>query len=146
MLNSDVSSCFSGVIMCIRLFFYFCELDGFLCWQIFAPRGNLESCIFQQHTYSQFDMDGNKEENVLSIARKEGRMSSCKRATGARSRPRTKASAATKTNYFNVCPDIICRCGKTCKDSRGLKIHQAKRKCQIPDNTLKTPPKKRFYH
>ena len=29
-----------------------------------------------------------------------------------------------------------------CKDSRGLKIHQAKTKCQMPENTLKAPPKK----
>ena len=71
-------------------------------------------------------------------------MSSCKRATGARSRPRMKASAATKTNPFNVCPGIICSCGKMCKDSRGLKIHQAKTKCQMPENTLKAPPKKCF--
>ena len=71
-------------------------------------------------------MDGNIENNAPSTARKEGRMSSCKRATGARLRPRTKASAATKTNPFNICPGIICSFGKMCKDSRGLKIHQAK--------------------
>ena len=71
-------------------------------------------------------------------------MSSCKRATGARSRPRTKASTATKTNPLNICPGIICSCGKICKDSRGLKIHQAKTKCQMPENTLKAPPKKCF--
>ena len=71
-------------------------------------------------------------------------MSRCKHATGARLRPRTKASAATKTNPFNICPGIICSCGKMCKDSRGLKIHQAKTKCQMPENTLKAPPKKCF--
>ena len=87
-------------------------------------------------------MDGNKEKNALSTARKEGRMGSCKRATGARSRPRTKVSAATKTNSFNVFPDIICSFGKMCKDSRGLKILQAKTKCQMPENTLRAPPKK----
>ena len=63
---------------------------------------------------------------------------------GTRLRPRTKASAATKTNPFNICPGIICSCGKMCKDSRGLKIHQAKTKCQMPENTLKAPPKKCF--
>ena len=31
-----------------------------------------------------------------------------------------------------------------CKDSRGLKIHQAKTKCQMLENTLKVPPKKCF--
>ena len=89
-------------------------------------------------------MDGNKEKILPSTAQKEGRISSCKRATGERSRPRTKASGATKTNSFNVCPCIICSCGRTCKDSRGLKIHQAKTKCQMPENTLKAPLKKYF--
>ena len=89
-------------------------------------------------------MDGNIENNVPSTARKEERISSCKRATGARSRPRTKASAATKTNPFNICPGIICSCGKMCKDSRGLKSHKAKTKCQMPENTLIAPPKKCF--
>ena len=86
-------------------------------------------------------MDGNKEKSVPSTARKKGRMSSCKRATGARSRPRTKASIATT---FNVCPGITCDCGKMCKNSRGIKIHQAKTKCQMPENTLKDPRKKCF--
>ena len=58
--------------------------------------------------------------------------------------PNNKASAATKTNPFNICPGIICSCGKMCKESRGLKIHQAKTKCQMPENTLKAPPKKCF--
>ena len=89
-------------------------------------------------------MDRNIENNAPSTAQKEGRISSCKRATGARLRPRTKASAATKTNPFNICPGIICSCGKMCKDSRGLKIHPAKTKCQMPENTLKAPPKKCF--
>ena len=31
-----------------------------------------------------------------------------------------------------------------CKYSRGLKIHQAKTKCQMPENTSKAPPKKCF--
>ena len=31
-----------------------------------------------------------------------------------------------------------------CKNSRGLKIHQANTKCQMPENTLKAPPKKCF--
>ena len=109
--------------------------------------GNLESCIFQRHTYlnlTTLNMDRNKEKNAPSTARKEGRMNSCKRATGASLRPRTKASAATKTNCFNVCLGIIYSCGTTCKDSRGLKIPQAKIKCQIPENTLKAPPQKCF--
>ena len=89
-------------------------------------------------------MDGNKENNAPSTSRKEGRMSSCKGATGARSRPRTKSRAATKTNPLNICPGIICRCGKMCKGSRRLKIHQAKTKCQMPENTSKAPPKKCF--
>ena len=89
-------------------------------------------------------MDGNIENNAPSTARKEGRMSSCKRATSAKLRPRTKASTATKTNPFNICPGTICSCGKMCKDSRELKIHQAKTKCQMPENTLKAPPKKYF--
>ena len=71
-------------------------------------------------------------------------MSSCKRVTCVRSRPRMKVSTATKTNPFNVCPSIICSGEKMCKDSRGLKIHQAKTKCQMPENTLKAPPKKCF--
>ena len=57
-----------------------------------------------------------------STAQKERKMSSCKRSTGARLRPRTKAGAATKTNPFNVCPGIICSCGKMSKDSKGLKL------------------------
>ena len=80
----------------------------------------------------------------MPLALPEKRRGSCKRATGARSRPRTKTNAATKTNSFNVCPGIICSCGKMCKDSRGLKIHQAKTKFQMPENTLKAPPKKCF--
>ena len=89
-------------------------------------------------------MDGNEENNAPRTAQKEERISSCKRVTGARSRPRTKVSAATKTNPFNICPCIICSCEKMCKDSRGLKIHQAKTKCQMPENTLKAPPEKCF--
>ena len=48
---------------------------------------------------------------------------------------RKKVSAATKTNPFNISSGIICSCGKMCKDSRGLKIHQAKTKCQMPKKT-----------
>ena len=89
-------------------------------------------------------MDGNIENIAPSTARKEGRMSSFKRATGVGSKPRTKASPTTKTNHFNICPGIICSCGKMCKDSRGLKIHQAKAKYQMPENTFKVPPRKCF--
>ena len=71
-------------------------------------------------------------------------MSSCKRATGARKRPEAKDSAATKTDGMNLCRGILCSCGKMCKDSRGLKIHQTKSKCQLPENKLKPPPKKCF--
>ena len=55
-----------------------------------------------------------------------------------------ESEAATKTNPFNICPGIICSCGKMCEDSRGLKIHQAKMKCQMRENTLRAPPKKCF--
>ena len=103
-----------------------------------------DSFLFLNLNLTTLNTDGNIEINALSTARKEGRMSSCKCATGARSRPRTKVSAATKTNPFNICPGIICSCGKMCKDSRGLKIHQANTKCQMPENTLKAPPKKCF--
>ena len=148
LLSSEVLSCFSGVIISVRSFFsIFRELDGFLCWWIFGPRGNLETCVFQQHTYlnlTTLNMDGNIEKSAPSTARRKGRMSSCKRATGARSRPRTKASAATRTSSFNICPGIICSCGKMCKDFRGLKLHQAKTKCQMPENTLKAPFKTCF--
>ena len=54
------------------------------------------------------------------------------------------ASAATTTNQLNLCHGVSCSCGKTCKSSRGLKVHQAKSKCQIPENKLKAPPKKCF--
>ena len=52
-----------------------------------------------------------------------------------------KASIATT---FNVYPGITYNCGKMCKKSRGIKIHQAKTKCQMPENTLKDPRKKCF--
>ena len=29
---------------------------------------------------------------------------------------------------------VTCRCGKICKNSRGLKIHQARKKCLEGDN------------
>ena len=102
-------------------------------------KGHIKTVMY--HTLTHFN---SKSVKNPSTSRKEGRISSCKRATGARSRSRTKASAATKTNPFNICPGIICSCGKMCKDSRGLKIHQAKTKCQMPENTLKAPPKKCF--
>ena len=78
------------------------------------------------------------------IARKEGRMSSCKRAADARVRPGMNASAATKTNPLNLCDGASCSCGKTCTSSRGLKVHQPTSKCQIPENKLKAPPKECF--
>ena len=39
---------------------------------------------------------------------------------------------------------VSCSCGRTCKSSRGLKVHQAKSKCQIPENKLKALLKKCF--
>ena len=64
-------------------------------------------------------------------------MSSYERATDARVRPGMNASAATKTNPSNLCHGVSYSCGKTCKSSRGLKVHQAKSKCQTPENKLK---------
>ena len=57
-----------------------------------------------------FDMDKNKERNAPGIARKERRMRSCKREIGARLKPKTKVSIATKTsNPSNFCPGVIKR-------------------------------------
>ena len=90
-------------------------------------------------------MDGNKENNAPSTARKEGRMSSCKRATGARSRPRTKASTATRPVLLTFALVLYVAVGKCVKTPEGLKfIIQAKTKCQMPENTLKAPPRKCF--
>ena len=36
--------------------------------------------------------------------------------------------------------------GKICKNSRGLRIHQEKTKCQTPENKLVAPPQKRFVY
>ena len=54
-------------------------------------------------------------------------MSSCKSATGARSRPRTKVSAATKTNLFNICPVLNVAEGKCVKTPEGLKFIKLRR-------------------
>ena len=54
------------------------------------------------------------------------------------------ASVATKTNPLNLCHVVSCGCGRMCKSSMGLKVHQAKSKCQTPENKLKAPPKKCF--
>ena len=86
----------------------------------------------------------NNKRNVPSTARKEGRMSSCKRATEARVRPKPKDSAATTNNPINSHPEKMCSCGKMCKNNRGLKIHQEKAKCQTPENKLVAPPQKCF--
>ena len=77
-----------------------------------------------------------------STARKEGRMSSCKRATEARVGPKLKDSAATMNNPINSRSGKMCSCGKMCKNNRGLKIHQEKTKCQTPENKLVAPPQK----
>ena len=60
-------------------------------------------------------------------------MSSCKRATEARVRPKPKDSAATMNNLINSHPSKMCSCGKMCKNNRGLKIY---RKSQM-SNTRK---------
>ena len=67
-------------------------------------------------------------------------MSSCKRATEARVRLKPKDSAAIMNNPINSHPGKMCSCGKMCKNNRGLKIHQDKTKCQIPENNLVAPP------
>ena len=77
-------------------------------------------------------------------AQKEGRMNSSKCMTDARVRTGTNASTSTKTNPLNLCYRVSCSCGKMCKSSRGLKVHQAKLKRQISQNKLKAPPKKCF--
>ena len=51
-------------------------------------------------------------------------MSSCKRATEARVRPKLKDSAATMNSPSHS--GKMCSCGKMCKNNRGLKIHQRK--------------------
>ena len=75
---------------------------------------------------------------------RKGRMSSCKHATEARVRPKLKDSAATMNNPINSHSGKMCSCGKMCKNSRGLKIHQEKTKCQTPENKLVAPPQKCF--
>ena len=71
-------------------------------------------------------------------------MSSCKRVTEVRVRPKLKDSAATMNNPINSHSGKICSCGKMCKNNRGLKIHQEKTKCQTPENKLVVPPQKCF--
>ena len=67
-------------------------------------------------------------------------MSSCRRVTKARVRPKLKDSAATSNNPINSHSEKMCNCGKMCKNNRGLKIHQEKAKCQTPENELVAPP------
>ena len=71
-------------------------------------------------------------------------MSSCKRTTEARVRPKLKDSAATMNNPINSHSGKMCSCEKMCKNNRGLKIHQEKTKCQTPENKLVAPPQKCF--
>ena len=78
----------------------------------------------------------NNTKDATSTAGKDGRMSSCKHATEARVRPKTKDSAATTNNPINSHSGKMCSCGKMCKNNRGLKIHQEKTKCQTPENKL----------
>ena len=82
-------------------------------------------------------------ENAPIAARKGGRMSSCKQSairnkTGPKLRPRFK------TNPLSLNTGKPCSCGKLCKGTLGLKIHQSKAKCQLAENTLKGPTKKCF--
>ena len=65
-------------------------------------------------------------------------MSSRKRVTEARIRPKPKDSTATMNNPINS------HSGKMCKNNRGLRIHQEKTKCQTPENKLVAPPQKCF--
>ena len=71
-------------------------------------------------------------------------MSSCKRATEARIRPKPKDSAATRNNPINSHSRKMCSCGKMCKNNRGLRIHQEQTECQTPENKLVAPPQKCF--
>ena len=84
------------------------------------------------------------KKNAPSTARKEGKISSCKRATEARVRPKLKDSAATMNNPINSHSGKMCSCGKMCKNNRDLKIHQEKTKCQTPENKFVAPPQKCF--
>ena len=82
--------------------------------------------------------------NSPSTTRKEGRMSSYKRSTKARVKPKSKDSATTVSNPINSRPGKICSCGKMFKGTRGLKIHLEKAKFQAPENKLVVSPYKRF--
>ena len=71
-------------------------------------------------------------------------MSSCKRATEARVRPKLKDSATTVNNPINSYPGKMCTCGKMCKNNRGLKIHQENTKYQTTENKLVAVPQNCF--
>ena len=86
-----------------------------------------------------------KEQQPLALPKRRGaRMSSCKRTTKARVRPKLKDSAATMNNPINNHSRKTCSCEKICKNNRGPKIHQERSKCQTPENKLVAPPQKCF--
>ena len=60
-------------------------------------------------------------------------MSRCKRVIGEFLGPRTDASSVILTNTLTDSHGILCDCAKMCEGSRGLKIHQAKTNCQMPE-------------
>ena len=105
----------------------------------------LESCIFLTYlNHNIKTMEDNKRKYAPSTAQKEERMSRCKRVTGVRLGPGTDASAVTLTNPLTDSQEILCDCGEMCKGSRGLKIHQAKTDCQMPENKLIAPARNFF--
>ena len=71
-------------------------------------------------------------------------MISCKCMTEARIQPKPKDSTATMNNPINSHSGKMCSFGKMCKNNRGLRIHQEKTKCQIPESKLVAPPQKCF--
>ena len=101
--------------------------------------------VAQQAPFSKtYNATNNNKKDAPSTVQKEGRMSSCKRATEARIRPKPKDSAATMNNPINSHSGKMCSCGKMCKNNRGLRIHQEKTKYQTPENKLVAPPQKCF--
>ena len=71
-------------------------------------------------------------------------MSSSKRATEARIRPKLKDSAAAMNNAINSHSGKMCSCGKICKNNRGLRVRQEETKCQTLENKLAAPHQKCF--
>ena len=75
---------------------------------------------------------------------KRGGMGGCGHATEARVGLELKDSAAAVGGPVGSHPGKMCGCGGVCKNSRGLKIHQDKAKCQTPENNLVAPPQRCF--